>query len=345
MQSLQKCLSLEADTKCLVIEPTYAVPDLLDDVRMGLLETPRSLPPKYFYDEHGSQLFDQICDTAEYYPTRVEDALLKRYANNIITEASPSHIIELGSGSSRKTRRLFDACTDLSHHCSYAPFDVCEPMLELAARELDVRYDWLDITPMLGDYHAGLNQLPVDIGTNLFLFLGSTIGNFTPDEARSFIQDLHHRMPEGDYFLIGVDRVKDTEVLNAAYNDSKGLTAEFNMNVLRVLNREVGSNFDLNKFQHRAFFNAAQGRIEMHLLSLEAQTVKLSALQTSFDLEQGESILTEISHKFQHDEIESLLLDCGFEIVRHYEADNQYFSLLLVRANQLIQTGLSRQSA
>jgi L-histidine Nalpha-methyltransferase len=333
MQSLQKNPRIETDTSCLVIEASQVVPELIEDVRTGLFETPRSLPPKYFYDERGSQLFDQICDTAEYYPTRVEDELLRQYADSIIAETLPNHIVELGSGTSKKTRRLFKACENLSHHCSYAPFDVCEAMLYQAASDLQSTYDWLNITPMLGDYHGGLANLPVESDTNLFIFLGSTIGNFTLDESQCFIQDLRNCMSAGDYFLLGADRVKNIDVLNAAYNDVQGLTAEFNLNVLRVLNRELGSNFDLNRFRHQAHFNASEGRIEMHLVSLEAQEIRFNALQDSFKLERGESILTEISQKFQAEEIESLLLDCDFELVRHYQPDNQYFSLLLVRAS------------
>lgn len=332
MQSLQKTASAQRDTKCRVIEPSRAVTTLSDDVRTGLLEAPRSLPPKYFYDERGSQLFDQICVTPEYYPTRVEDKLLKQYADSIIAETLPGHIIELGSGTSKKTRRLFDACENLSHRCSYAPIDVCEPMLNLAASELNSTYDWLDVRPMLGDYHAGFANLPTHIDTNLFIFLGSTIGNLGYDEARDFIQDLRNCMSSEDYFLIGADRVKDTGVLNAAYNDVQGLTAEFNLNLLRVLNHELGSNFNLNKFRHQAHFNTSLSRIEMHLISVAAQEISFDALQTSIKLECGESILTEISHKYQYEEIESLLLNCGFELVQHYQPDNQYFSLLLVRA-------------
>ncbi|MFT5134756.1 MAG: L-histidine N-alpha-methyltransferase [Gammaproteobacteria bacterium] len=332
MQSQQKSAAAETQVTCLVIEPSRTVTRLSDDVRTGLLEVPRSLPPKYFYDERGSLLFDQICTTPEYYPTRTEDELLKQYADSIISETLPGHIIELGSGTSKKTRRLFDACERLSHHCSYAPFDVCEPILELATNELLSSYDWLDVTPMLGDYHAGMANLPTHTGTNLFVFLGSTIGNLEPDEADLFIQDLRNCMSSGDYFLIGADRVKDIEVLNAAYNDSAGITAKFNLNLLRVLNREIGGNFDLSKFRHQAHFNASLGRIEMHLISLENQEIKLEDLDTSFKLERDESILTEISHKFQFEEIESLLFKRDFELVRHYQADNQYFSLLLMRA-------------
>ncbi len=333
MQSLQKNSQVATDATCQVIEPSRTVTGLSEDVRSGLLEVPRSLPPKYFYDERGSQLFDKICTTPEYYLTRIEDGLLVKYAKNIISETSPDLIIELGSGTSKKTRRLFDACENLRHKCKYAPFDVCEPMLNLATNELNSRYDWLGITPMLGDYHAGLANLPTHSDTNLVIFLGSTIGNFSPDEAQDFVRDLRNRMSAGDYFLLGADRVKDIGVLNAAYNDSQGLTAEFNLNVLRVLNREIGSNFELNKFQHQAFFNTLQSQIEMYLVSLESQDVRFDALQATMKIEQGESILTEISRKFEAEDIESLFADSGFDLVQHYQAENEYFSLLLVAAS------------
>ncbi len=333
MQGQQKITELESDVSCLVIEPTIHVPNICDDVLSGLFRKPRSLQPKYFYDERGSHLFDKICETPEYYPTRTEDLLLQKYADKIIEKTLPDNIIELGSGTSRKTRRLFDACEKISHQCSYSPFDVCEPMLIQAAMDLRSTYTWLDVSPLVGDYHAGLGNLPKTGNTNFFIFLGSTIGNFSPDEARFFIQDLRRNMSSGDYFLIGADRVKDIGILNEAYNDASNYTAEFNLNVLRVLNRELGSNFDLNRFQHKAFFNSELGRIEMHLISIESQEVSFEALQTSIQLEQGESILTEVSHKFELEEIESLVLNSGFELEQHYQADNQFFSLLLARAN------------
>jgi L-histidine Nalpha-methyltransferase len=332
MQSTEKSTTSGTDKVCLAIQPSRTVTSLQEDVKFGLFHAPRSLPPKYFYDERGSQLFDRICTTPEYYPTRTEDRLLTEKAKDIISEARPDLLIELGSGTSKKTRRLFDASETLGHQFSYAPFDVCEPMLEFAAEELDARYDWLDTRPMLGDYHAGLANLPVATGTNLFIFLGSTIGNFNLVETNDFISDLRKRMSSGDYFLVGADRVKDISILNAAYNDAEGFTADFNLNVLRVLNRELGSNFDLDKFQHLSFFNEDASQIEMYLVALEKQEVIFDKLQTSIVLEQGERILTEVSRKFEYAEIESLFTASGFELVKHYEADNKYFSLLLVRA-------------
>ena len=332
MQSLKKMSSTAEDINCHSVEPSRTVTSLSTDVCTDLLESPRSLPPKYFYDERGSLLFDRICTTPEYYPTRKEDKLLQQYAEQIISSTLPEHIIELGSGSSRKTRRLFDACANLEHHCSYAPFDVCEPMLKQAASELSLDYDWLEIDPLVGDYHAGLENLPRAKATNLFIFLGSTIGNFSPDEATDFLQDLRNCMSKGDFFLVGADRVKDTDVLNAAYNDAQGLTAEFNLNVLNVINRELGSNFDIDKFRHQANFNSELSRIEMRLIALEEQDVNFDLLKRTAHLKKGESILTEISRKFKANEIETMLINQGFEVVEHFQMEDEYFSLLLVSA-------------
>ncbi len=317
---------------CVQVKPTRPVSSIFDDVRTGLLNAPRSLPPKYFYDDHGARLFERICDTKEYYPTRTENTLLHACAGNIIEISNPAHIIELGAGSSRKTRRLFDACETLEHICSYSSFDVCEPILIQSAIELENEYPWLTTRPLLGDYNAGLGNLPIDNETNLFVFLGSTIGNFSKDEMSSFLNDLGMTMNSGDYFLLGADRVKSTDVLNAAYNDSRGITAEFNLNLLNVLNRETGSNFDLSKFQHRAEFNTAASQVEMYLDVLEPQLVEFKKLKMATQFNQGEHILTEISRKFEKNEIEDALRKNGFEISRHFEADDAWFSLILARA-------------
>lgn len=333
MQSLRDNLTEADSLTCYTVEPCIDIPSLEEDVRDGLLDTPRSLPPKYFYDERGSELFDEICNTEEYYPTRTEEALLSVHAEDIISATLADEIIELGSGTSRKTRLLFDACETLRHHCVYTPFDVCEPMLLKAGHELIERYKWLEVRPLLGDYHAGLTNLPTGIGTKLFLFLGSTIGNFEPDEAFDFITDIRACMSRGDHLLIGADRVKDTEVLNLAYNDDAGITADFNLNVLNVLNEELDANFETANFRHHAYFNEELGRIEMHLISSLPQSIEFRSMNKEISLQKNESILTEVSHKFHSSEIEKLLIDCGFEIAEHYEPENRYFSLLLAKAN------------
>jgi len=309
------------------------VPDLADDVRDGLLTPPRSLPPKYFYDEAGSELFTRICNTPEYYPTRTEDWLLKKYSLNIIEQVRPEQILELGSGNSHKTRRLFDACEQCNHVCSYAPFDVCVPMLELTSLQLHTEYEWLNVMPMAGDYHAGLENLPVFQGRRLYVFLGSTIGNFTPLAARNFLSEIRNSMRPGDFLLCGVDRVKDNDLLDAAYNDSQGLTAEFNLNLLHVLNRELTADFRVDHFNHQAGFNGIHSRVEMRLICSKNHAVTLHDLDETITFRTGEDILTEISHKYTFEAVENLLQQSGFAINSHFQPDNKYFSLILARFN------------
>lgn len=315
------------------IQPVRQIPDMIEDISMGLLEPPRTLPPKYFYDDRGSLLFDRICKTKEYYPTRTEEALLTRYGAEIIAKTLPAQILELGSGISHKIRRLFDACREHSHICEYAPFDVCEEIVHLAINKLASEYHWLNLNPMIGDYHAGLGNLPKTNGVRMMVFLGSTIGNFTEVECRDFIKEINQCLQSGDYFLVGADRIKDTEILNAAYNDADGITAEFNLNILRVINREIDANFDLNNFSHYAFYNEDLNQIEMYLTSLLDQEIHLGKIDSRITLASGERILTEISRKFKSGQLESLLEENSFHIVRHYEPDNQYFSLILAQVN------------
>ena len=189
-------------------------------MRQGLLDRPRSLKPKYFYDARGSDLFARICDTPEYYPTRTEAALLSDYSHDVIRISRPQQIIELGSGDARKTRNLFSACENLQHQCSYVPLDVCREMLLQSSHELNQEFPWLKLQPLVGDFYAGLGNLPTLEGTSLMVFLGGSIGNFTPEQAQDFLNDVFQTMDHGDYFLLGADRKKDHTVLNAAYNDA-----------------------------------------------------------------------------------------------------------------------------
>ncbi len=314
---------------CSPVKPARKVPDIEEDVRVGLLSLPRSLPPKYFYDERGSQLFEQVCDTPEYYPTHTEEKLLLRHGKEIITQAKPDEIMELGSGNAQKTRQLFDACEETDHTCSYAPLDVCEPMLQSVSEQLQADYSWLDVNPLVGDYHAGLEHLPKARGTRLFVFLGGTIGNFYPGQARNFINDIKTSMRPGDFLLLGADRIKDSHVLDAAYNDKKGATAAFNLNVLNVLNRELGADFNPANFQHEAEFNSAHNRIEMHVVSNCDHVVHLQKIDEEITFHQGDSILTEVSHKFTVASLEELVGISGLNIRKHYEPDNKYYSLVL----------------
>jgi len=329
MATSQTIGTQEPRIACETVARARDVRSLSDDVEHGLLTRPRILPPKYFYDEYGSKLFDKICETAEYYVTRTEDALLKECAEAIVDQASPDDILELGSGTSRKTRRLLDACESLGFCPTYSPYDISEETLHETALGLIEDYDWLEINILIGDYEGGLTHLPKSEGRRLFCFLGSTIGNFEHDKAVAFLTDIRSRMNREDLLLLGADRIKDGDVLHAAYNDSEGLTAAFNLNLLKVLNEEVEADFDLDQFEHRAVFNQDESRVEMHLVSRSDQTVTIGALDATIHVGSGESILTEISRKFTDDSLSTMLNEAGFSTTAHFTPGNNYFSLVL----------------
>ncbi|MGH8613869.1 MAG: L-histidine N(alpha)-methyltransferase [Gammaproteobacteria bacterium] len=316
---------------CQEVRPSKPVPNLADDLRDGLFCTPRSLPPKYFYDAAGSALFDRICDRPEYYLTRAEDALLAQYASEIIDIVRPARIVEFGSGASRKTRRLLDACGGQGCFPTYAPLDVCHTMLLETGRRLIQEYSWLRVHALVGDYSAGLAHFPAKGGTNLVLFLGSTIGNFEAAQALEFLNELRTFMDEGDWLLLGADRIKPPHLLHAAYNDRAGLTACFNLNMLRVINKRSGANFDLEAFHHYAHFNPLARRIEMYVLPSRPQRVCFPLLGELLHLAEGEPIRTEISRKFTHQGLEQLLSETGFRVEVHYETQHPAFSLALAQ--------------
>lgn len=303
--------------------------DLRTDVQEGLTRQPKALPPKYFYDERGSRLFDEICQTPEYYPTRTEDALLARVATDIVHRSRPALLVELGSGTARKTRHLLDACERLGCHGGYAPIDVCAEVLLESGHALVERYAWLTVEAWCGDYACGLAALPPAPGPRLFAFLGGTIGNYDEDEALGFLRGVRAAMGPEDKLLLGADRVKDPAVLHAAYNDAQGLTAAFNLNILAVINRELQARFDLDQFAHRAGYDEARARIEMHLDARCDQEVPIEGLGMAVRFEAGESMRTEISRKFTPDTLATLLADAGFDCAAHYEPDDGYFSLML----------------
>lgn len=332
----------EAEPTMMRVRPARTIATPAEDALRLLLRVPRSIPPKYFYDARGSALFDAITDTPEYYPTRTERALLEASGPRIIALARPDHVLELGSGNSSKTRKLLDAWErprggppdrprDREDPRHYWPFDVSESALSEAAAALRVRYPGFQITPLVGDYSGGMANFPVMEGRVLVVFLGGTIGNFTREEAIAFLAELANWMDQDDSLLIGFDRVKDTAVLEAAYNDAAGLTAEFNLNILRALNRELGADFDTRAFSHQAIYNTDADQIEMYLVSGSDQVVSLQTPETTLELSAGEKILTEISRKFTPDSFSQLLEASGFELVESFEPENGYFSLVLAR--------------
>lgn len=318
---------------CQLVAPSRPVPDIRQDVLTGLVRgRPRALPPKYFYDATGSNLFDRLCDTPEYYPTRTEDALLESQAAEIVAAVRPRHIVELGAGACRKTRRLFDACARQGLSTTYVPFDVCGEILVDSGTSLVSDYDWLEVQALVGDYHAGLDHLPLFGERTLYVFLGGTIGNFEHQEAVCFLEELARRMGPDDRLLVGADRFKDPRLLHAAYNDGEGLTAAFNLNVLNVLNRELDGDFDIGSFRHHACYNPAERRVEMYLTSTRDQRVRLEALDEELELDEGEGVRTEISRKFTRAGLNGLLNEAGLGIDHHYEAPEGRFSLVLARA-------------
>lgn len=319
---------------CVVVEPTKTVPNLVEDVLSGLFSASKRLPPKYFYDDRGSELFDKICDEPEYYPTRTEDALLRDSAEQVIRHTMPKQILEFGSGTSRKTVHLLSACETLGCTPSYVPFDVCDDVIIKSAAGLQKKFPWLEVEPISGDYTAGLGNLPIGDGPTLFLFLGGTIGNFSESEARKFLREVREIMRSEDCLLIGADRVKEPARLHAAYNDAAGITAEFNLNLLEVLNRELGASFDKSSFKHYACYNPDANQVEMYLMSMQDQLIEARELQRNIRFAEGEAILTEISRKFTKASLEKLLIDAGFEVDRHFEATENPFSLALVRPKE-----------
>lgn len=307
------------------------LPGLIDDAQAGLLAPPRSLPPKYFYDDQGSRLFEAVCDTSEYYPTRTEAALLKTHAARVVEQIRPDHILELGSGSSRKTRHLLEACDAARIAPTYWPFDVSAQMMLDAGQSLVSSYEWLRVHALVGDYNGGLGTLPLpeDDGRRLIVFLGGTLGNFEPEDATDMLREIRTLMAPGDALLLGLDRVKDSDRLEAAYDDAAGHTAAFNRNVLRVLNRELDADFPLAAYRHAARFDRQRARIEMHLVAERAHTVQIGALGARIEIGAEESILTEISHKFTVESIDTLLASAGLRWLDHFEAEQGDYSLVL----------------
>lgn len=312
------------------IPPARRIGSLLDDVRHGLLQPPRRLPAKYFYDERGAQLFEDICATEDYYPSRCEAQLLADHGQALMQAMDARHLVELGSGSSRKTRHLLQFAQPGT---VYWPFDVSEHMLRESAAGLVAQWPELQVHGLVGDYHAGLDLPIPDAGRRSVLFLGGTLGNFRPDQAEAFLREIRSLLRGGDTLLLGADRVKSTEVLERAYDDRDGVTAAFNLNVLRVLNRELDADFDLAGFRHRAVYNTEAQRIEMYLEAIQDQAVWIGRLDQRLHLSRGERIRTELSHKYSEVSLLRLLEPAGFSIEQLLTTPAPTaYSLVLARA-------------
>lgn len=300
------------------------------DVVSGLQQQPKTLSPRYFYDDRGSELFEQICQLPEYYPTRTEAAILQDCAAAIAQITGSCELVELGSGSSTKTRLLLDAYQAQSSELRYLPIDVSGGMLEQSAIALLNRYPTLQIYGLVGTYELALQHLPpTALPSRMLSFLGSTLGNFKPQECDDFFSQVQAALMPGDYFLLGVDLQKPKAILEAAYDDSQGVTAAFNLNILAHLNWRFQANFDLSQFRHVAFYNESQNQIEMHLESLRAQTVHLRALNCTIELAARETIHTEISRKFDLVEIQAELRGYQLNPVEIWTDRQQWFGVIL----------------
>ncbi len=301
------------------------------DVVRGLSHRPKTLPSYYFYDRRGSELFEQICGLPEYYPTRTEQGILAGCAQEITALTGQCDLVELGSGSSRKTRILLDAYTQLQGAFTYIPIDVSTTMLRATAWDLLEEYPRLSIHALAGVYELALVALPAAERPRLLIFLGSTMGNLSPQEQGIFLGQVYQSLAPGDYFLLGVDLQKDSEILNAAYNDRQGVTAAFNLNILQHLNERFNGNFRLEKFRHWAFYNQELHQIEMHLVSLEEQRVKLYDLDLELVLDAQETIRTEISRKFELGQLRQALAAAGLTVQRVWSDERQWFALILAQ--------------
>lgn len=307
------------------------------DVATGLGHSPKTLMAKYFYDATGSELFEAITAQPEYYPTRTEAGLLRACAPALgQLMGKDVSLVELGSGSSAKTAIVLESLLESSDELHYLPIDISKTMLTETADRLDARYPELDVTPIASAYETGLKRASTLVAEDeqvpdrmLVLFLGSSIGNMEQDEALRFLRGLREHLEPKDAFLIGFDLQKDPAILHAAYNDAAGVTARFNLNVLARINRELGGEFDLGQFEHYAFYNGDEGRVEMHLRSRVGQEVAVAACNRSFAFEAGETIHTENSRKYTRDSIAEIADATGFRVQETFTDANDWFALSL----------------
>jgi L-histidine Nalpha-methyltransferase len=301
-----------------------------EDVRRGLTAHPKDIPPKWFYDDRGSELFDEITRLDEYYPTRRERRILLDRAPEIARRSGAETLVELGSGTSDKTRILLDALQSAGTLRRFVPFDVSKQTLQDAAAAIESEYPDIAVEPVVGDFTLDLHDVPRD-GRRLVAFLGGTIGNLLPDARATFLSDIAALLETGDHFLLGTDLVKDVARLEAAYDDARGVTAEFNKNVLRVINRELDADFDIGTFEHVARFDADEEWIEMRLRSTRAQTVHVGTLDLEVPFAAGEEMRTEVSAKFTRERIGYELRAAGLEIDEWWTDPDGDFALSLAR--------------
>jgi L-histidine N-alpha-methyltransferase len=301
------------------------------DVRAGLTKPFKELSPRYFYDERGSELFEQITELAEYYPTRCERAILEQRSAEICSAAgAPATLIELGSGSAAKTRVLLDAMADAGCLSAYAPVDISEQITRDTAEAVAAEYG-ITVRGLVCDYERDLERIPLE-GPRVIAFLGGTIGNFEPQQRASFLSRVANLLGAEDHFLLGTDLVKDRATLEAAYNDSAGVTAEFNKNALSVLNHRLGADFDLDAFEHVAFWDPENLWMDIRLRSLARQVVNFPALDLAVSFARGEEMRTEISTKFAREGLTGIYAEAGLELTDWWTDPEGRFGLSLARA-------------
>ena len=314
--------------------PPYTVhrsrQQMVRDVRDGLTSMPKQLSPKYFYDERGSELFEEITQLPEYYLTRAERSLLERRISEIVEAVRPCSLVELGAGSANKTRLILDQMRSSGCAECYVPIDVSKDFLEATALHLEAEYPDIRITPVVSDITEPFS-LPPLAGPTLLAFLGSTIGNFPREPAVRLLSHVARAMGPSDRFLLGADLRKNPEIINRAYNDSKGVTAAFNLNLLQRLNRELGADFPISDYQHKAFYSSEQHRIEMHLVARKAHKVTIPEIG-EVPFREGESIRTELSYKYDRPTLEDILNAAGLVMEKWLPADDGSFALALARA-------------
>ncbi|MCH9672956.1 MAG: L-histidine N(alpha)-methyltransferase [Gammaproteobacteria bacterium] len=304
---------------------------LAEDVRMGLASSPKFLHSKYFYDERGSQLFDEITRLPEYYLTRTETEIIRTHAEQIVTDSDPVEFLELGSGTADKTRLLLDALSELPGQRRFVAFDISDETLRHSVDTLSRDYPALTVDGIVGDFLQDLPRLPQIDGTRAIAFLGSTIGNLNESERERFFRTIRETLTSTDSFLMGVDLVKDETEMVAAYNDAAGITAQFNQNILRVVNRLLDANFPVDKFRHVARWDIHHSRIESWLINDETLSVHVGALNQSFDFTAGEGIHTEISVKFTRDMLESEFDAAGLKLGGWYTDAAQRYALARIQ--------------
>lgn len=317
----------------MAIRAAVQLSEIADDVLAGLSATPKSLPPKLFYDAAGSALFDEITRLPEYYPTRFETQIFRQHAKDILRAAGEQlDIVELGAGMATKTRLLLREVLKRQLTVNYTPVDISADALDVCASSLRRELLRVKVDPCVADFSMAMPRLPQAKNTRLMLYIGSSIGNFDPDHAQQLLGSMRLSLRRGDALLLGTDMRKDEATLVAAYDDSLGVTAKFNKNLLARINRELGADFNLAQFRHIALWNSEESRIEIYLESETEQTVAIPALKRRFTFARGERIHTENSYKYTQNGVQKMLAKAGFRHEESWTDSRKWYSVHLARA-------------